>query len=49
LGFRDFPPYNAERHALGHIIAALADDVALNGVLLAKGQKSTVSINFRWK
>jgi hypothetical protein len=26
----DFPPYNAARHALGLIIAALADDVALN-------------------
>ena len=30
LRFRDFSPYNAARPALGLIIAALADDVALN-------------------
>ena len=30
IGIQGLPPYNAARHASGLIIAALADDVALN-------------------
>ena len=44
LGFRDFPSYNAERHALGHIIAALADDVALNRHMWGNDAQSHTNI-----